>query len=176
MPCIEHVALHVSPSVLCTQKHVLHDCLQGFCKNVHGTWCPKSVKESPCRNISRESSGLRYLSWKKLCMMLSPRHDQSQRRDNVPAKDGYIRGEGLSVHVWGLGGATGWMQLQTAAGIRNSLLAAFTSILKQALHGKSCLFFSPKYQPFSSHNLVALKYGTRCISLVLNPGRMLEKR
>lgn len=100
----------------------------------------------------------------------------SQRHDNVPAKDGYIRGEGLSVHVWGLGGATGWMQLQTAAGIRSSLLAAFTSILKQALQGKSCLFFSPKYQPFSSHNLVALKYGTRCISLVLNPGRMLEKR
>lgn len=164
------------PLQCCAQKHVLHDCLQGFCKNVHGTWCPKSVKESPCRNISRESSGLRYLSWKKLCMMLSPRHDQSQRRDNVPAKDGYIRGEGLSVHVWGLGGATGWMQLQTAAGIKNLLLAAFTSVLKQALLGKYSLVFSPKYQPFSSHNLVALKYGTCCISLVLNPGRMLEKR
>lgn len=94
----------------------------------------------------------------------------------MPAKDGYIRGEALSVHVWGLGGTTGWMQLQTAAGNRILLLDAFTSILKQALHEKYCLFFSPKYQHFSSHNLVALKYGTCCVSLVLDPGRMLEKR
>lgn len=103
MPCIEHVALHVSPSVLCTQKHVLHDCLQGFCKNVHGTWCPKSVIESPCRKISRESSGLGYLSRKKLCLMLSPSHDQSQRRDNMLKMD--ISEVRCSQYVFGVCGA-----------------------------------------------------------------------
>jgi len=53
-------------------------------------------------------------------------------------------------------GRVGWTQLETAAGNRNSLLAASTSILNEALQGiYPC--FSPKHQPFSPHNLVALK-------------------
>lgn len=55
MPRIEHVALHVSLSVLCTQKHVLHGCLQGFCKKrthcVPNLWKNPHVEKFPERAL-----------------------------------------------------------------------------------------------------------------------------
>lgn len=118
MPCIEHIALPISLSVLCTKKQVLHNCLLGFCKNTHRTWCPKTEKEYPCRKISREL-GFGYLF---------PKSHFSSMLDADPS---HVRVRGMRTHQlntdvtevrcsWhvfrGWKCTTGHMQLQTGAG------------------------------------------------------------
>lgn len=71
---------------------------------------------------------------------------------------------------------TGQMQLQTAAGKGNSILLHLP-LSSSSITWEMLVFFTKASAFFISEPCVALKLrSTCCVSLVLSPGRMMEKR
>lgn len=144
MSCTENVVLCKFLSVLCPWDYTLYDCLLRLCKNMERIWCPKSGKIQVQRNFQSQLWFGMFVQNQVILaqhyVLILP-HDPSQSCDSTPLEPGHRGVYTLSMNLRAPRGKVGWTQLQTAAGNRNWLLTAFTSILKQVFFSNASIFF-----------------------------------